>query len=143
MASHSDRPLADDALVAPRMFLVIGGFLVALTVLYWFTAYEEAGTAMLAGSGLLAVWSGFYLWLRWRLASGAAPSAEAAEGAGAAHVEPADHTALAAPPSIWPFVIGSGAALLVDGLVLGNWILLPGLLLTVLGIVGFIVESRP
>lgn len=130
------RELVDDTVVAPRLFLAIGGFIAGMALIYWFTAYEEAGTAMLTGAALLAVWSGFYLWLRWRTMPASA------DGADSGHPADTVPTVLAGHPSIWPFVLGLGTTVLFDGLTLGNWILLPGGLLTALGIVGFILESR-
>lgn len=43
---------------------------------------------------------------------------------------------------MWPFVIGLGMAVLLSGMPLGYWIALPGLLVTVLGTLGFVAESR-
>lgn len=56
--------------------------------------------------------------------------------------EPTAPDGHAAPPSMWPFVIGLGMAVLLSGMPLGYWIVLPGLLVTVLGTLGFVAESR-
>jgi len=124
------RPPTDDRVVPRRLFLAIGAFMAFLAVLYWFTAYEDAGTALLALSGVLALWFGVYLWLQQRRADAAT---EAHEGRGPLYLPHA---------SAWPFAIGLGAATLANGLVLGIWVVVPGAALLALGIGGFIHQSR-
>jgi hypothetical protein len=132
MAEHDDRdvPPTDDRVVPRRLFLAIGAFMVFLAILYWFTSYEDAGTALLALSGVLALWFGVYLWLQQRRADAAT---EADEGSGPLYLP---HS------SAWPFAIGLGAATLANGLVLGIWVVVPGAALLALGIGGFIHQSR-
>jgi hypothetical protein len=125
-----DAPLTDDRAVPRRIFLFIGVFMVCLAVLYWFTAYEDAGTVMLALSAVLALWFGAYLWLQQRRADAVGGD----EGPPAASYLPA--------ASVWPFAIGLGAATVANGLVLGIWVIVPGAALLVLGIGGFIHQSR-
>jgi len=114
------------------MFLGIGLFVGVMTAIYWFTAYEDAGTPMLLLTAVMAVWFGTFLYLH--LLQGTANTAEA--------------DATTAPPtylphaSVWPFVMGLGAATLVNGLVLGIWIAVPGLAALALGVGGFIRQSR-
>lgn len=129
MADHSG-PRVADRIVERRIFLGIGVFLVGLTALYWFTAYEDAGTAMLALTAVMALWFGVFLWLRQR------PGTEP-EGAGAE--EAGDYLPHA---SIWPLVIAAGAATVANGLVLGIWVMIPGLAALVFGVGGFIRQSR-
>ena len=45
--------------------------------------------------------------------------------------------------SIWPFGIGMGAVLMVNGLALGVWAVLPGAAVTALSTVGFARQSAP
>jgi hypothetical protein len=125
-----DLPAVDDRAVPRRMFLFIGGFMVFLAVLYWFTAYEDAGTVMLALSAVLALWFGSYLWLQQRRADRGGDDAVAGE---------APYLPVA---SAWPFAIGLGAATVANGLVLGIWVIVPGVAVLVLGIGGFIHQSR-
>jgi Cytochrome c oxidase subunit IV len=44
--------------------------------------------------------------------------------------------------SVWPFTIGLGAATIANGLVLGTWLIVPGTLVMVVGIAGFIRQTR-
>jgi hypothetical protein len=127
----------DDAAVPWRVFLVVGGFVGVLAVVYWFTSYEEAGTAMLALASVLSLWCGTYLWLQQRprpeqAESGAEPGS-AASGAPAIYLPHA---------SVWPFAIGLGAATILNGLVLGIWVIVPGAALMALGIGGFVAQTR-
>lgn len=117
-----------DREVPARVFAGIGAFVAVIGLVYWFTAYEEAGTAMLGLAAALSLWCGAYLWLRLR--------------------SPADEPrAVAAEPflphsSPWPFAIGVGAFLLANGLLVGGWFFLPGAAVLALGIGGFVRESR-
>ena len=44
--------------------------------------------------------------------------------------------------SVWPLVIGLGAASIANGLVLGIWVIVPGAAALALGIGGFVRQSR-
>lgn len=97
------------------------------------TAAEEA-----AGAGQALPSSG---------APGPAPGPDAggagavrAAGHSAAAVEPASHYLPHA--SAWPFAIGLGAATLANGLVLGLWVIVPGVILMAIGIAGFVRQTR-
>ena len=131
---HEARPPVDDRAVPWRVFLAVGAFVLVVGAIYWATAYEESGTVMLIVAGLLSLWIAAYLWLRARTPS-IEPEAVAAERPGeVAHYLP--HA------SVWPFAIGLGAATLANGLVLGMWLIVPGGLLMVLGIAGFVRQTR-
>jgi hypothetical protein len=130
MADDDLPPLADDRVVPRRVFLFIGGFMAFLAVLYWFTAYEDAGTVMLVLAAVMGAWFGAYLWLQQRRAATAAE----VEGEAEAHYLPV--------ASAWPFAIGLGAATVANGLVLGIWVIVPGAAVLALGIGGFIHQSR-
>lgn len=119
----------DDRAVPWRVFLAVGALVAVIAVIYWFTSYEDAGSVLLALSAVLALWSGTYLWLQVR-------RLRRESGEGEAEAEYLPHA------SIWPFAIGLGAVTAVNGLVLGTWVLVPGLALTALGIGGFIRQSR-
>lgn len=124
-------PRVDDAVVPWRMFLAIGVLVAVIAGIYWFTAYEDAGTVLLALTAVLALWYGVFLWLQWRHLR---DPGTASPGHVEEHYEP--HA------SVWPFVIGLGGATAGNGLVLGTWVLVPGLLLTLFGIAGFILQTR-
>jgi len=131
----ADRPhgrsLTDDALVPWRIFLAIGVLVAVITGIYWFTAYEDAGTTMLALAAVLALWCGVFLWLQYRRRDAAR-----SEGEGLAGAVYLPHA------SVWPFAIGLGAALVLNGFVLGVWVIVPGVMLLVFGVAGFVRQSR-
>lgn len=134
MAEHDDpddrdAPTTDDRVVPWRLFLAIGVFMAFLAILYWFTSYEDAGTALLALAGVLALWFGVYLWLQQRRAA----AGQADDDGGPLYLPHA---------SAWPFAIGLGSATIANGLVLGIWVIVPGVALLALGIGGFIHQSR-
>jgi Cytochrome c oxidase subunit IV len=148
---HGGRTLTDDRKVPGRVFLVIGAGVGSLGVIYWATAYEEAGTVMLIVATILALWVAVYLWLRERhveagdraalAPAGAADEAEEADAAGSLAGEHAAEQYLP-HASVWPFAIGLGAAALGVGLVLGLWVAVPGLGIMALGLGGFIRQTR-
>ena len=131
---HEARRPVDDRAVPWRVFLAVGAFVLVVGAIYWATAYEESGTVMLIVAGLLSLWISAYLWLRART-----PSIEE----DAVATEPPGEVVHYLPhASVWPFAIGLGAATLGNGLVLGMWLIVPGGLLMVLGIVGFVRQTR-
>jgi hypothetical protein len=135
-ADHRDVPPVDDRSVPRRIFLAIGGFVLFMAVLYWFTSYEDAGSVLLALASALALWFGIYLWLQQRRAAQARARGDEADAAlheGAPYLPTA---------SAWPFAIGLGAATIANGLVLGIWVIVPGALLFALGIGGFVHQTR-
>ncbi len=135
-SGHEARPPVDDRAVPWRVFLAIGAFVLVLGGIYWGTAYEESGTVMLIVAGLLSLWIAAYLWLRSRTPG-------PVEAADAAAVPPQDDMAPYLPhASVWPFTIGLGAATIANGLVLGTWLIVPGTLVMVVGIAGFIRQTR-
>jgi hypothetical protein len=111
-----------------RVFLAIGGGIAALAAIYWFTSYEHAGTTMLVLATALVALVGWYVGLR--------PEHEPAAGD-----VPADGPYLPAA-SIWPFGIGVASFLLLNGLLLGTWFLVPGALALVASVIGFARQSR-
>ena len=85
---------------------VIGIFFGIIGLVYWFTAYEDAGFLMLIGSALLGLLpGGYYLWWsrRMRPLEGDVPDATIADGAGVIDSFPGS--------SIWPFLLGHGRPL--------------------------------
>jgi Cytochrome c oxidase subunit IV len=131
---HEARPPVDDRAVPWRVFLAVGAFVLVVGAIYWGTAYEESGTVMLIVAGLLSLWIAAYLWLRARTPSTDPEAVAAKRPREVAHYLP--HA------SVWPFTIGLGAATLANGLVLGMWLIVPGGLLMVLGIAGFVRQTR-
>jgi len=119
--------------VVGRAYLGLGALIAVLAALYWFTSYEDAGTAMLLLAACLAVFMGGYLALGARRAT-----LEAGEN---------DVVADEAEPylphaSIWPFFIGVAALLTLNGVVLGLWALVPGAVALSGALVGYAGQSR-
>lgn len=106
-------------------------------IVYWFTAYEEAGFLMLIGTVLLGFVPGsYYLWWSTRMKPRPEDRSDAtmADGAGVIGSFPNS--------SIWPFVLGMGAFLVALSAVFGLWLLAPGLSLGISAGIGATVESR-
>ena len=111
-----------------RIFLGLAAVIAVLGVVYWFVSYEDAGTTLLALAAGLALLFGGYLFVQDRKL-GRAPHPEAAE--------------LYLPhSSVWPFGIGFGLFLAVNGLILGLAWTLPGAVLVATSVGGFVLQSR-
>lgn len=127
MTEHS-RPQVADRTVMWRVFAGMGAFVVVIAIVYWFTSYEDAGSVLLVLSAVLGLWFGAFLWLQQRNASDS--------------TDPAPDTAYLPHASIWPLLIGLGAASIANGLVLGIWVIVPGVAALAFGIAGFVRQSR-
>jgi hypothetical protein len=129
---HEARPPVDDRAVPWRVFVAIAAIVAVMAVIYWLVADEEySGVVLLALTVVLAAWVALYLWLGLR---GEGPTA--AEPPAEAHEHYLPHA------SVWPFAIALGAATLANGLILGLWVIVPGLALMVLGLGGFVRQTR-
>src|SRR5262245_56832265 len=107
-----------------RMLWALAGFFLLLAIVYGAATYEPAGAIMpllCAAAALVAV-----IPLHRRRHRGAAGATAHAPAA----------------VSLWPFIIGAGAVLMVDGLVLGLWLLVPGAALVVRGLVGVLGRAE-
>jgi hypothetical protein len=142
MADHLEVPEADedvgvDTQVPWRVFGAVGAFVALLCVLYGATSGEEAGSALLAVAGLLGLWCGAFLWrdaARHRAGSG---TGLGSDGTGA------DPAATYLPDaSVWPLGIGLGATLVLNGLLIGTWFLVPGVMVLAVSLAGFARQSR-
>ena len=109
---------------------VVGG-------IYWFVAYEPAGTAMLLFMGLCGSVIAGYLFLK---ARGATLAEDDPEG---------DYADVADQPighfsagSLWPLLMGLGIATGVEGFIYGRWLLIVGALLFVWATIGLMQESK-
>jgi len=115
----------------------IGVFFGVIAVVYWFTAYEDAGFLMLIGSCLLGLLpGGYYLWwaARMRPLEGDEPDATVADGAGVIDSFPGS--------SIWPFLLGMGALFATLTFVFGLWLAPIAAALGLSAVIGGVVESR-
>jgi Cytochrome c oxidase subunit IV len=124
-----------DLRVQILVFAGIGGFLLLITGVYWFTSDEEAGAVMLLlTAGLAAVAAAYLRVQEYKLARSEPAPGAAAEAAGHEHYLP--HA------SVWPLGVGVAAFLLANGLVLGVLFLVPGLLVLALSLAGFCAQTR-
>ena len=113
--------------VVSRTYFVLGGAVALMAAVYWFTSYEDAGTVMLVLAAALALFIGAYLALAARRTT-----AHAGDEA-----EPYLPHA-----SAWPFFIGVAALVTLNGVALGLWALVPGLVALGLALVGYAGQSR-
>ena len=127
-------PRVPDRTVLWRLFGGIGVVVTGIAALYWFTSYEDAGSVLLILAAVLSLWFGTYLWLQQRRPDGAVDASGAAGEVSDALYLP--HA------SVWPLVIALGAASIANGLVLGTWVIVPGVAALALGIGGFVRQSR-
>ncbi|HLN18315.1 MAG TPA: cytochrome c oxidase subunit 4 [Acidimicrobiales bacterium] len=135
------------------VFLIgVGVFFGIVGLIYWLTAYEDAGGVLLLGTCFLGLVPGLYYYYWYCRFHGRKffffgqvgkavgprpedrPDATLAEGAGVVSAFP--------DSSIWPLVLGSGAFLLVLALVFGYWLAFPGIGLIITALVGVTAESR-
>jgi hypothetical protein len=120
------------------LFLIgVGIFFGIVGAVYWFTSYEDGGTMMLAGTCLLGLLPGSY-YMFWHRKMGNRledrEDATIAEGAGVISSFPGS--------SIWPFVLGMGAFMLVLAFAFGIWFIFPAVGLVLTALVGVTAESR-
>ncbi len=131
--SVDDSDIVDRA-VPWRVFLGVGIFIAVLAIIYWFVSYEDAGTTMLVLASCLALFCGVWFYLQDRQR----PRAPAGDAAESRH----DAPAYLPDASVWPIAVGAGAALALNGLILGWAYAVPGAALLALAVVGFVVQSR-
>ena len=115
-----------DQRVQARIFLGIATFMALIGIVYWFASYEPAGTTMLGLSSALAAVCGVYLQVQ----------SEHEPTGGHAGEQYLPHS------SVWPFGIGVGALLAVNGLIVGVGYAVPGLVVLAIAIVGLVSQSR-
>ena len=123
--------------VSGTFLALIGIFFGIIGLIYWFTAYEDAGFLMLIGSAFLGMLpGGYYLWWsrRMRPLEGARPDATPRSGAGVIDSFPGS--------SIWPFLLGMGALFATLTFIFGLWLAPIAAALGLSAVIGGIVESR-
>ena len=125
---------ARDASVAGRLFLFVGSAVGTMSLIYLLTD-DDAGQMMLGVASLLGLWCGVFLWRHRPPAAGTVD--EDPEGR-----ETPDEPMYLPHASIWPFWIGLAAFFVTNGLILGTWFLVPGAVIMVAGISGFIRQTR-
>lgn len=119
-----------------KLFGGVGGFIVAIALLYWFVSYEHAGSTLLALAAVLALMTAAYVaWPR----KGREPHDDDHQP------EPGHdpHDGVWFPQaSIWPFAIAAGMALIANGLLLGRWLVIPAAVFLAWSIAGLIRQGR-
>jgi hypothetical protein len=123
--------------VSGTFLCLIGIFFGIVGLVYWFTAYEDAGFLMLIGSALLGLLpGGYYLWWsrRMRPLEGDLPEATMSDGAGIIDAFPGS--------SIWPFLLGMGALFATLTFIFGLWLAPIAAALGLSAVIGGVVESR-
>ena len=118
-----------------RFFLLLSAFGIVVGVIYWFVAYESAGTVLLLGFGAatglialrLAVDPASRL-VRERARATAADTIAAGEGTGGVDRPFLDETGRLPDETIAPFAVGAGVAIAATGLIFGPAPVIVGLL---------------
>ncbi len=130
-------------------FLRIAAYAFFIGTVYWFLTYEAAGTMLLYGFGLAAGTAMLILAFAARRRRRAEDEARARgivetpeEGSTDANGPFGDDRGRIPSPSIAPFAIGLGAAVLGLGLILGPWLLLVGLIAALLGAVEWLAAAQ-
>jgi hypothetical protein len=123
--------------VEAYVLLFVGAFFGCVGIAYWYLSHETSGTAMLFGTMMLGFFPGsYYLWWARRMKPRAEddPNAERSDGAGVVAAFPST--------SVWPFVLGLGAASVALALVFGFWTAPIGFVLAFAAVLGVVRESR-
>jgi hypothetical protein len=124
-----------------QLFLGVALFIAVIDAVYWFVSYERAGTTMLTlASGLAALLGG---WLFVQDHRRPDPRAAPPSTEGPTAPTDAESAEQYLPTASWsPLVIGVGAVLTLNGLILSWPFAVPGAAVLMLGIAGFVNDSR-
>jgi predicted membrane-bound spermidine synthase len=124
-------------IVEARFLVGVAVFFALVCALYWFSAYENAGTVLLLFTAILGLLPGAYLlWWSRRMHPRAEDRDDAALTAGSGNVGAFPDS------SIWPFVFGIGAGISASAFVFGAWLGVLGGSMIISAVVGVVVESR-
>jgi hypothetical protein len=121
-----------------KVFLGSSAFILASAALYWFVAYEWAGTILLTGTGTATLVMAAYSWLRIRKAPTEPVEDRDDVDPGAGAGEP---VVAFAEDSPWPIVFAIGVAVVAGGLVFGVPLLIVGAVVVVAAAIGMMRES--
>jgi len=102
---------------------------------YWYFSRDEVGTTLLLLTGGLAFLVAFYTLYT---AKRVYPRPEDRQDAEIDEADP--EYGFFSPQSWWPLVVGLGASVVTVGFVFAAWVVVFGLLVLVLGIVGWLFE---
>lgn len=118
------------------VFTIIGVFLGAIAILYWFWSKDPTGTTALAISfGLGGLIGGYLLVTSRRIDPRPQdlPDAEVADGAG--------EIGHFSPGSYFPFFISAAAATILLGLEFGLWLAILGVIVLLISVTGLLFEN--
>lgn len=119
------------------IFLGCGGFFLLVLGLYWFASYESGGAVLLLFTACLGLLPGSYLFWwsrRMRPRPSDRTNATREEGAGSVASFP--------DSSMWPLMMGVGAAFIALALAFSPWLAVIGGMLAVITLAGVVAESR-
>jgi hypothetical protein len=119
-----------------KVLLASAAFGAVIAIVYWFVAYEIAGTIFLASMAASLLFAAAFaaLGARGGVPEEDRPLATPAEAAGE-QVGPFPEA------SWWPVFLGAGSLLLVLGLIFGVWILVIGGLISAVAVLGMTREG--
>ena len=126
-----------------KLFFGLGTFSLILAVIYYVTTgaseqgVEYAGVLALIGGGAFSLFFGTFLLLTVRRIQADTEAMEEEAAAGAT-----TDVLFLPTESIWPIGIGVGLSLVLAGVPLGLWVMIPGLALLVHSLIGFARQSR-
>ena len=128
-----------DLRVQWTLFLGVALFVAVLATVYWFVSYEHTGTTLLAlAAGLSAMFGGFLF-----IQDHRKPGSTHGPVASATHIAADEDPEHYLPTtSWWPLVMGTGMVLALNGLILSWPYAVPGMALLMIGIGGFVSDSR-
>ncbi|HZK05875.1 MAG TPA: cytochrome c oxidase subunit 4 [Actinomycetaceae bacterium] len=117
-------------------FAFLAVFFAIVAGIYTYVAeLEVIGSTAFTGLALMSAMIAAYLWLvgrriepRWE----DRVDAEISEATG--------EVGVFSPTSWWPLIAGAGAALVFLALAIGFWILVPGVIVTAIGVIGMAME---
>jgi Cytochrome c oxidase subunit IV len=119
-------------------FLVLSGlFGIGIGIVYWFRAYEPAGTTLLILMGVAPLIMAYVVWSRTTGQEFPEDESDAsyADDAG-------DELGRFSTGSLWPFVMAGGVLLGLVGFIYGVWLIYSGLLIFGWATIGLMQESR-
>lgn len=117
-----------------RLFVFGAAFFFLIGAIYWYFSKDEIGTTALVLTGGLAFLVAFYILYT---AKRVYPRPEDRD----ADVDEADpEYGFYSPHSWWPLVVGGAAAVIVLGLIFAIWLVVFGVVLLLIGLVGWLFE---
>jgi hypothetical protein len=122
---------------ATKVLLASAAFGAVIAVIYWFVAYEIAGTIFLAAMGASLLLAAVFAARRARgeLPPEDRPAALPSEAAG-------ERVGPFPEGSVWPVFLAAGWLFVVGGLIYGVWLVIIGVLMAAVAFIGMTREGR-